>query len=369
MVTQTQNILFLGITIALTGLTSCVMPFIQSFWMLLMYRLVQFICQGMYVTADCITVVLCMGPVISRPFTMSLHATIGMGFLLSTFIVQPFLPNMSGEMAQDTVCDTERTVEEMKASVDEIPQMGGVQSIAWPFLIGGVWCVVGGLGYFFLGLCKHNMPIYQQEEESSSEAPAKEIPLPTITLFSFIIFFFYTFSGAIERTFQSMSTTWSMCGPLQLDPGMATLTNSFYNGGFMCGRITGSVLASAIRPSTMVIISVLSVTAASLLLILLGPIHYAGLYLCSSVIGFFVSWQFGALFSWSAKRVDVTGNISPIFFLGCGVGSLASPPIAGYLFTSDPQYVLIMVFILSTVQVVLAAALWGMDRKKMFAPS
>ena len=118
MVTQTRKMLFLGITIALTGLTSCVMPFIQSFWMLLMCRLVQFVCQGMYVTADCITVVLCMGPVISRPFTMALHATIGMGFLLATFIVQPFLPNMSGEMAQDTVCGTERTGEEIKTSVD-----------------------------------------------------------------------------------------------------------------------------------------------------------------------------------------------------------------------------------------------------------
>ena len=68
----------------------------------------------------------------------------------------------------------------------------------------------------------------------------------------------------------------------------------------------------------------------------------------------------------SAKRVDVTGNISPIFFLGCGVGSLASPPIAGFLFTADPQNVLILVFILSLGQVALAAGLWGMDRKGMF---
>ena len=175
--TQAQKMVFLGITIALTGLTSCIMPFIQSFWLLMMCRLVQFVCQGMYVTADCITVVLCMGPVISRPFTMALHATIGMGFLLATFIVQPFLPNLSGQLAQDTICDTQRTEEEMQTSVDEIPQMGGIQSIAWPFLIGGLWCVVGGLGYFYLGLCKHTMPIYQVEEDksSSTENQAKRI--------------------------------------------------------------------------------------------------------------------------------------------------------------------------------------------------
>ena len=163
-----------------------------------------------------------------------------------------------------------------------------------------------------------------------------------------------------------MSTTWSMCGPLQLDPGMATLTDSFYNGGFMCGRMTGSVLAGVLRPSSMVIISVLSVAGASILLILLGSLHYAGLYSTAAIIGFFVSWQFGACFSWSAKRVDVTGNISPIFFLGCGAGSLASPPIAGFLFTADPQNVLYMVFALSLGQVALAAALWGMDRRGVF---
>jgi len=368
LVSQTQKMLFLGITIALTGLTSCIMPFIHSFWLLLLCRLVQFICQGLYVTADCITVVMCMGPVISRPFTMALHATIGIGFLLATFLVQPFLPNISGKLAKDTICDTERTQEEIQTSVEEIPQMGGIQSIAWPFLISGLWCVIGGLCYFYLGLCKYDMPIYQHKEEkiSSTEDLSKDVSFSIITVFSLIIFFFYTFSGGIERIFQSMSTTWSMCGPLQLEPGMATLTDSFYNGGFMCGRITGSFLAGVLPPSSMVTISVLSVAGASFILILLGPVHYAGLYSCAAIIGFFVSWQFGALFSWCAKRVDVTGNISPIFFLGCGVGSLATPPIAGLLFTTDHQYVLYLVFSLALGQVGLAAGLRTMDRRGVF---
>ena len=131
----------------------------------------------------------------------------------------------------------------------------------------------------------------------------------------------------------------------------------------MTGRIIGSILAGILRPSTMVLISILSVASSSILLILVGSIHYGGLYLCAALIGFFVSWQFGALFSWTAKRIDVTGNISPIFFLGCGVGSLASPPLAGILFTWDPQNVLYLVLFLSLGQVALAAGLWTMDKR------
>ena len=67
--------------------------------------------------------------------------------------------------------------------------------------------------------------------------------------------------------------------------------------------------------------------------------------------------------------MDVTGNISPIFFLGCGVGSLASPPIAGLLFTIDHQFVLYLVFSLSIGQVGLAAGLGAMDRKGVFRNS
>ena len=47
-----------------------------------------------------------------------------------------------------------------------------------------------------------------------------------------------------------------------------------------------------------------------------------------------MSWQFGSCFSWVAKKVNVTGRLSSLFFIGCGAGSLATPPLAGFIFTS-----------------------------------
>ena len=128
---------------------------------------------------------------------------------------------------------------------------------------------------------------------------------------------------------------------------MAALTDSFYSGGFMFGRLASIPLASCFRPTTLVATSTIGVLLASLFLYIAGPFHWACLYPglnislasndqescpAAALVGLLVSWQFGAAFSWAAKRMDVTGRISPIFFLGCGLGSLAAPPIAGALF-------------------------------------
>ena len=113
---------------------------------------------------------------------------------------------------------------------------------------------------------------------------------------------------------------------------MAALTDSFYSGGFMFGRLLSIPLASCLRPTSLVMASTLGVLVASLFLYTAGPLHWACLYPAAALVGLLVSWQFGAAFSWSANRMDVTGRISPIFFLGSGLGSLAAPPFAGEIF-------------------------------------
>ena len=55
-----------------------------------------------------------------------------------------------------------------------------------------------------------------------------------------------------------------------------------------------------------------AVVLAALLLLLAGPVHPAGLYTSTALLGFFLSWQFGAAYSWAASRVDVTGSIAPV---------------------------------------------------------
>jgi hypothetical protein len=129
----------------------------------------QFLSYGIFITSDSILLVFTLGPEKSRPFINALHFFISIGFLLGTFLVQPFLPASS-----DKVCSSQTQVykdpkefnitssqsesEEDTDMVDYdpvIPILHGVQSIAWPFIIsGGILC----LGHIQI----HSLPLYFQ---------------------------------------------------------------------------------------------------------------------------------------------------------------------------------------------------------------
>ena len=97
-------------------------------------------------TSDSILLVFTLGPEKSRPFINALHFFLSIGFLVGTFLVQPFLPATS-----DKVCTVQSNNDEKEEALNMtmvdlandvetdpvIPLMQGVQSIAWPFIISG----------------------------------------------------------------------------------------------------------------------------------------------------------------------------------------------------------------------------------------
>ena len=88
--------------------------------------------------------------------------------------------------------------------------------------------------------------------------------------------------------------------------------------------------------------------------------------LSAGLLGMFVSWQYGACYSWVAQKIDVTGRVAPIFFIGCGVGGLIFPLLSGYIFTWDswgPVGILHLTLIACAAQCCVFAAMWGLSRK------
>ena len=176
-----KKLIFMSLVLLLTGVSTFLMPFMPNLPMLLVCRFFQvidalflklqitftlyfqFLSYGIFITSDSILLVFTLGPEKSRPFINALHFFISIGFLLGTFLVQPFLPASS-----DKVCSSQTQVykdtkefnitntlsEEAEDSdlVDYdpvIPILHGVQSIAWPFIIsGGILC----LGYLHIHL-------------------------------------------------------------------------------------------------------------------------------------------------------------------------------------------------------------------------
>ncbi len=152
----TAKLAFIGTAMALNGLIMCLLPFTRSFELLVTLRALQFFALGAFITADASMLVYTMGPIKSRPFTNALHAAVGVGFLLGTFIVRPFLPEDStANQDRDSVCGSPNatTTDDHIHYVPE--ELGGIDKIAWPFLIAGGWSVFSGMGYFILGQFWH----------------------------------------------------------------------------------------------------------------------------------------------------------------------------------------------------------------------
>ena len=91
--------------------------------------------------------------------------------------------------------------------------------------------MVGGAGYLYLGLTALPMPSHKEEEQKELEVKEQglqvkeqglevqeqglkvkeqglEVQRERPGLLLLLLFLYYTASGAVERTFQSMATTW-----------------------------------------------------------------------------------------------------------------------------------------------------------------
>merc|ERR1712073_122566 len=119
----------------------------------------------------------------------------------------------------------------------------------------------------------------------------------------------------------------------------AALTDTFYSSGMCLGRLTSTFLSTII-------------------LIFLAPLYYISLYIGVFIMGFFLSWQFASAFSWTSHHMNITGKLSSIFFIGLGIGSLSSPPLAGWMFMLSPMFVIYTVGIMVLCQSAAVACTW-----------
>ncbi len=319
------KVAFVGGMSAASGLMMCLLPFIGSFELLAVARITQYVALGAFITADASMLVYTMGPVKSRPFTNALHASVGVGFLTATFLVRPFLPDQDkAEQDREVICDLNGAGENGETEYEK-EYLGGIDKIAWPFLLTGGWTLVCSVIYFVLGCLPLRMPRYYEEVGEYDSVPSSEPRIKHWKLVAVGVAVYYTLSCGIERIYQPMAYTYGLCGPLMLSPREAVATDSSYNGGFMTGRIVSIFLVKFVRPRNMIVASCALCVAAAVWLCALGGTDKYYLYTGTATLGFFVSWQFGSCYSWMAQKFDITGIMSSICFVGCGIGGVIFP--------------------------------------------
>jgi len=375
--TSAKKLLFMSAVMFITGLATLCLPFIMNLPLLLIARFIQFLGYGLFLTADSIVLVFTLGPEGSRPFMQALHFFVSIGFLTGTFLVQPFLPSKRElvcmlESKTNTTTDVtpSGSNDEISNQPQEelvIPQLYGIQTICWPFIISGVWCTLVAIGYIVLTLRRSLvMPQFYDENTNTKhkEFGPKKLSYVWKRIFLALVLQFFAFSGALIRVFQSMSTTFSMCGPLQLETHRAALTDTFYSSGMCLGRLTSTFLSTIILPSKLVILSMMGCIISTFLLIFLAPLYYISLYIGVFIMGFFLSWQFASAFSWTSHHMNITGKLSSIFFIGLGIGSLSSPPLAGWMFMLSPMFVIYTVGVMVLCQSAAVACMWLVSNRK-----
>ncbi len=67
-----------------------------------------------------------------------------------------------------------------------------------------------------------------------------------------------------------------------------------------------------------------------------------------------------------AQKFDITGIMSSICFVGCGIGGVIFPPLTGFVFTSDwgPNSMLYLTLIACLMQCATFSLMWLTARAK-----
>jgi len=333
-----HKLLFLATCVLLTGLHIGLVPWTQSFELLLTTVLLAGIFIGSLDTASNSLVLFMLGPDRAQPFTQSLHAFVGMGFVLGSLLVRPFLPDV--EDSSD-VCDQDEALGHnnvTKTVVDVDDNHTNIPDLAWPFLIISLIHLLCGLGYICLIAGGLPMPRFYEtvsQDDTKVESGGEQHKKTKHSKLTLILsFFYFAFSCGLEGFFQSQTFTFGICGPHKMAPGKAATLTTVYFASFLAGRFSGVLLSTKLKPRTLILTSLLCCTLSSILLVLMADTNQDLLFLGTGLVGFFVSLQFASGYSWLAEHVDLTGRGSSVVFLGANFGWLIFPPLAGLVFFS-----------------------------------
>jgi len=209
------------------------------------------------------------------------------------------------------------------------------------------------------------MPRFYESDdgEDKNKTGVVEKDIKYWKIFLVVVFFYYFISCGVERIYQPMAFTFGICGPLSLEPRDAVVIDSCYNGGFMCGRLLSALIAAFIKPRNMILMSLAMCLGTAVFLCITASSSVICLYLGTAVLGFFISWQFGSCFSWVAKKKNITGRLSSIFFIGCGFGGLVTPPLSGFFFTNlGAMSIIYLTLGYCVIQCLLFLSLWLLAR-------
>ena len=145
-----------------------------------------------------------------------------------------------------------------------------------------------------------------------------------------IILLFFTYVGT-ELSFGSWLSSYASLSKFATEVQAAILTSIFW-GAFTGGRLLGVILSKWIKPFTFLVVDIIGSIISLLCLIFLAK-DLNNLIIFTVLLGFFLSSVFPMLIVFAKKKVQITGAMTGLFFLGASSGGMLFPFILTGLFT------------------------------------
>ena len=351
-------------TLSLGGLPGLFIPTVESFSTLVLLIVIERMATNYGETGAAGISLYTLGPVKSRWVIMARNAFVGIGFLFGPFLVHAYFPEERNRDTTD-LCqpDKGQTSHSLDSFSDE-----ELSKVLTPFQILSVLIIVSALMNSVNFFLPYEMPVYGiYEQELRDQTLAKnDMREPVDYFIALLMVAFYFGSCGSERLFQSMQFIFGLCGPLQLSPDEAVIIDKCYNGGFMTGRIISIFFVQFMTPKAMLKVSLLLCFVVGLTITYIGPYSANFLFLSVLMFGFAVSWQYGSMFSYCSEHMDLVGIRAAFPPVGCAIGSMFIPPVAGHLFHRvGPVSIWYLNLLCVIIQILSAVVLFSILKNKV----
>jgi FHS family Na+ dependent glucose MFS transporter 1 len=247
----------------------------------------------------------------------------------------------------------------------------GVGSFIAPVILAQTMLFSGDikLGYFAMALIsipilgwmlRQPSPTAPVEEKKDSVSEGSQSNAILI-IFTAAILFFYV--GA-ELGFGGWIYNYAYRLGLADETSAAYLTSAFW-GSFTIGRLISIPLATRFRPRKLMIINFVG-CLISVGIIILWPQSVVALWSGTILVGLSMASIFPVTISLAERRMTITGQITSMFFIGVGLGSMFLPWLIGQLIEPiGPQIAMIVILITLVLNFLVFLAMLGYSKRLM----
>ncbi len=194
--------------------------------------------------------------------------------------------------------------------------------------------------------------------QNNAEKPAagQRPPLtaaPAALLVGLIVAFYFLFAGS-ESAFSSWIYTYAYSLGMTDQAGAAYL-NSLFWGIFTLGRLAAIPISTRVKPGWMLVGDFVLCTLG-LGIILIWPGSLLLLRVGVGLVGLGMASGFPMILTVAERRLQLTGQITALFFVGMSAGAMIIPSLIGQLFERVGPVVMMLVILFALL---LSAATYG----------